>query len=113
MKNKLLVMIAMAAALAGCSATKYQPMAFTGGYKDVHIRDNVYYVSFAGNSWIDTGTVVQYFHRRAKELCTEKGFGNYRVLTEKDNSQLYAMASYGSAQTMEKPAYGGQVECVN
>jgi hypothetical protein len=113
MKTRPIVMITAAAALAGCVTTPYQPMGFTGGYKDVHIRDNVYYVSFAGNAWIDTGTVVQYFHRRAKELCTEKGFGNYQVLTEKDSSSWMATATYGSAQTMEKPVYGGQVECVN
>ena len=113
MKAKLLLMIATAAVLAGCSATKYQPLMWRGGYKDVHIRDNVYYVSFSGNAFIDTGTVVQYFHRRAKELCTEKGFANYQVLTEKDSSGWYATASYGTASTMEKPAYGGQVECVN
>jgi len=112
MKTKLIVMIATATTLAGC-ATPYQPMGFKGGYKDVHIHDNVYYVTFGGNAWIDTGTAVQYFHRRAKELCTEKGFGNYRVLSEKDSSQWSAAATYGSAYTMEKPVWSGQVECVN
>ena len=104
MKTQLLVMIATAVALAGCSASKYQPITSRGGYKDVHIRDNVYYVAFYGNSFIDTGTVVQYFHRRSKELCTEKGFRDYRVLTEKDSSTWYATATYGAASSMEKPA---------
>jgi hypothetical protein len=103
--------ILCAALLAGC-ATPYQPNGFRGGYKDVHVRDNIYYVTFFGNAWIDTGTAVQYFHRRAKDLCTEKGFSNYRTLTEKDASQYMAVANSGMAQTMEKPVYGGQVECM-
>jgi hypothetical protein len=97
--------------LAGC-ATPYQANGFRGGYKDVHIQDNIYYVTFFGNAWIDTGTAVQYFHRRAKELCAQKGFGSYRTLSEKDASQYLAIANGGMAQTMEKPVYGGQVECL-
>jgi hypothetical protein len=109
MKSKLLMMIAPAA-LAGCmmNPTPYQPIAYAGGYKDTHIRDNVYYITFKGNGFTDSGTVVQYFHRRAKELCVEKGFRDYHVLAEKDSSSWTAVA----ASAMEKPAYGGQIECV-
>jgi hypothetical protein len=113
MKTKLLMTAVSIAVLTGCVTTPYQPAGFTGGYTDTHIRDNVYYVHFGGNAWIDTGTVVQYFHRRSKELCAEKGFADYRVLTEKDSSQYTATGGYGYATTVEKSAYGGQIECVN
>jgi len=112
MKTKLLTMTLFAAALTGCGIMKptpYQPMAYAGGYRDTHIHDNVYYVTFKANGYTDTGTTVLYFHRRAKELCIEKGFANYRVLSEKDSSNFEAFY----ASTVEKPTYGGQIECVN
>jgi len=111
MKTKLLSITVSCAALAGCvmKPTPYQPMAYAGGYRDTHIHDNIYYVTFKGNAFLDTGTAVQYFHRRAKELCKEKGYTDYRVMSEKDSSNY--TATYAS--TMEKPTYGGQIECVN
>ena len=109
---RITVLLALGATLGGC-ATPYQPNGIRGGYKDTHLHDNVYYVAFGGNAWIDKGTAVQYFHRRAKELCTEKGFANYRVLKESDSSQWQAVGGYGTASSYEKPVWGGEVECVS
>jgi hypothetical protein len=108
---KFIPLVAVCVMLGAC-ATPYQPNGIRGGYKDQHLHDNVYYVAFGGNAWIDKGTAVQYFHRRAKELCTEKGFGNYRVLKESDSSQWQGVAGYGTASVYEKPVWGGEIECV-
>lgn len=68
------VLIAAVVILAGCSSTPYQPMGFTGGYKDAHIRDNLYFVEISTNAYTDQSTAAQYFHRRAKEVCSENGY---------------------------------------
>jgi len=109
---KIAILVALGAALGAC-ATPYQPNGLRGGYKDTHLHDNVYYVAFGGNAWIDKGTAVQYFHRRAKELCVEKGFSNYRVLRESDSSQWQAVGGYGTASAYEKPVWGGEIECIS
>ena len=108
-----ITMLLVVSATVGACKTPYQPNGVRGGYKESHLHDDVYYVAFGGNAWIDRGTVIQYFHRRAKELCTEKGFANYRVLNQKDSSQWMAVAGYGSASSYEKPLFGGEVECIN
>jgi len=98
--------------VAGCSGTPYQPMGITGGYKDAHIKDNIYFVEVTTNAWTSETTAAQYFHRRAKEVCLENGYGDYRIQGERDTSTEYAMASHGSGGTMNKPGFAGYVECI-
>jgi len=112
-KNRFTTIIACAAIciLTGC-VTPYQPEGFTGGYKEEHIRDNLYYVTFNGNAWIDNGTVVKYFHRRAKEVCVENGYRDYHISEQRDGTQYMVMGSGSGASTVGKPAYSGMVECL-
>jgi hypothetical protein len=88
--------------LAGC-ATKYQPMGFTGGYKDVHIRDNIYFVEVSTNSFTSQTTATQYFHRRAKEVCLENGYKDYKIQGGQVVSTQHATS---------KPGFCGYVECI-
>ena len=102
--------------LAACAATPYQPMSGAlsrGGYKDAHIRDNLYYVEIVTNAWTDEPTAAQYFHRRAKELCSENGYSDYSIRDERDTSVQQAIASRGGGGgTMNKPGFAGYVECI-
>lgn len=115
MKNKILFTLTLLV-LAGCSATPYQPMGFTGGYKDAHIRDNIYFVEVSTNAYTSQTTAAQYFHRRARELCLENGYKDYRIQGERDTSTAFATGSYGggtaTASTMNKPGFSGYVACL-
>lgn len=95
--------------------TPYQPDAFTGGYKDAHIRDNIYFVEFNGNGYTPQTTVIQYFHRRAKEVCQQNGYRTYKIRGERDISTQVAIGSAGvgsvNVSTINKPAIAGYVEC--
>lgn len=51
-----------------------------GGYKDEHITGNRYSVTFKGNGVTDRSTVTRYAHRRAKEVCVENGYRDYRMM---------------------------------
>ncbi len=101
--------------LTGCT-TPYQPMGMTGGYSDGHIRDNIYFVEVSTNAYTSQITAAQYFHRRAKELCLENGYKDYRISKERDTSTQYATGSYGggvaTASSMNKPGFSGYVECL-
>ncbi len=82
--RKWIVRCFLVAALLGLSActTKYQPMGFTGGYTDEHIRGDIYMVEFAGNDALSWPLATKYAHRRAGEVCAENGFTDYEVLKE-------------------------------
>ena len=113
--NRKVIVMLFFLFLAGCSATPYQPMGFTGGYRDTHIRDNVYFVEVSTNAYTSQITAVQYFHRRAKEVCLENGYKDYQIKGERDTSTAYATGSYGggsvTASTLNKPGFSGYVEC--
>ncbi|MGD0405690.1 MAG: hypothetical protein ABSB10_03470 [Candidatus Bathyarchaeia archaeon] len=112
----LIVIVGLTLALVSGCATPYQPKGFRGGYTDTHIKDNIYFVEFSGNAYIDTTTAVKYMHRRAKELCQEKGFSDYRFMGERDTSTYMMVGSYGGgfaqASTLNKPGTAAYIECI-
>jgi len=117
--NRLTTLSSIFILLSGCSLlgpTPYAPMALAGGYSDAHIKDNLYYVEFSGNAYINRGTVFQYFHRRAKEVCLENGYSDYKIKGAADVSTEYVVGSYGSgaitASSMNKPSFAGEVICI-
>jgi hypothetical protein len=114
MLNRVIIVMAFLL-IAGC-ATPYQRMGFSGGYKDGHIRDNIYFVEVSTNAFTDQTTAAQYFHRRAKEVCLENGYRDYKVQGERDTSTAYATGGYGggaiSVSSMNKPGFAGYVECI-
>jgi len=86
------------------------------GYSDTHIKDNLYYVEFKANMNSGSALAAQYFHRRAKEVCLENGYKDYRVKDERDTSGAYAVGSVGagtiSAGAHRTPGFAGYVECM-
>jgi hypothetical protein len=69
-------------------------------------------VTFNGNAWIDNSTVVQYFYRRAKEVCVENGYNDFRISEHRDGTNYMVMGSGTGASTVGKPAHSGMVECL-
>ena len=66
------------ALLTGCFG-HFPLIPYEYSYVDAHIRDNIYYVEVRTYSLLSQMTVVQYFHRRAKETCFENGYQDYRI----------------------------------
>ncbi len=117
MRSLTIVSILMSFLLsAGCTATPYQKMGFTGGYEDTHIKGNTYYVNVSTNAYTSATTAAQYFHRRAKELCEENGYRDYKVRQERDTStsSVTVTGGYGSASgsTLLHPGFAGYVDCI-
>jgi hypothetical protein len=68
---------------AGCAGpTPYQKSSDHGGlgYSHDHVQDNIYRVYFVGVHVRDKGVYRDYWNRRAKDLCGEMGFQEYRVI---------------------------------
>jgi hypothetical protein len=59
--------------VAGC-ATPYGPRGGTGGYQEQAIGKDRYQVAVGGNEYTDQGTLMQHLHRRAFELCGNRGY---------------------------------------
>lgn len=70
----------------GCiRATPYQKMdqgSSCCGYKDQHLKGNIYMVTFSGNALTDRETVTKYAYLRAEEVCKEHGYRHYKILSE-------------------------------
>jgi len=119
MKPLITVSILMSVLLlAGCE-TPYQRKEGNwsmGGYEDAHIRDNVYYVNITTNGWTSPVKAAEYFHRRAKELCAEHGYRDYRTRDERDTSTHTVVVSGSSTGasggTMLHPGFAGYVICI-
>ena len=112
---KLITYLLILFVFVGC-ATPYQEKGFSGGYEDTHIKDNVYFVEFTSNAYTSFTTTAKFFHRRAKELCLENGYKDYKIRSEKDISGMWGTASYGGGtgtiSVAAKPGSAGYVECI-
>ena len=73
---------------AGCGGpTPYQKADDRGGlgYSDYQVKDNIYHVSVTGVSVKDKGIYLDYWHRRAKELCEAMDSQEYRIIEVKQD----------------------------
>lgn len=73
--------------LTSC-ATSYQPSSFSGGYDEHHVKENIYKISFSGNSFVGQSDVRTYFLRRSAELGIELGY-EYLAILDSDNYTTY------------------------
>lgn len=89
--------------LAGC-ATSYQSSGITGGFRDQHIAEDVYRVTYGGNGFATRETVQTYWLYRASELTLEKGFDGFEVLSPVALGQVEA-SPYIKAQMIFIPMY--------
>ncbi len=75
-----LLSLAAAAALSGC-ATAYQSSGLTGGFRERHIAEDVYRITFAANGFSTRETAQTYWLYRITEITLEKGFDGFEVLS--------------------------------
>lgn len=85
------------------------------GYYDSPLQQNMYEVTFNGNSDISTTTAQDYALLRAAEVCIENGYKTFDIINSKDNSKTetgaytnhygrYQSATYVSSSTYPKIA---------
>ena len=95
MKMALLGVL-LAAALAGCQATRYQPVADAGGFAELELTDGIWRIRFMGNAYTTQETARTYWLYRSAELAISKGYEGFEVLP-----QIGPARSQGSALIVE------------
>jgi hypothetical protein len=78
----------------GC-ATRYQPEGFTGGYSESQLGDNIFQVSFRGNSYTGQEITTDFTLLRSAELTLQNGFRYFVIVRP---------AKDGPSQTMTTPS---------
>lgn len=111
--TRVLVVAGGLCSLSACvpKPTPYQPRGRNGGYTDSALDDSTFVISVLGNSETERAAVLQYFHRRAKELCASKGFTDYRVLEEQATSNTKGRVYGGDGTVETSPEHSGRVRC--
>jgi hypothetical protein len=99
-KNILAVLVLTL--LTAC-ATTYQPQAFTGGYSQTQLAENVFKVTFKGNAHLDRETASDYALLRSAEVTLENGFKYFVIV---DAQQYSKNLSYTTPTTTYGSAYG-------
>jgi hypothetical protein len=65
-----------------------------GGYYDYAAGEkNRYVVGFVGNTATHISTVREYAHRRAAQLCQEKGFKGYKIIDKSQDDSYVSTPS--------------------
>jgi tetratricopeptide (TPR) repeat protein len=92
---KILLMLVIAVGISSCS-TGYAPSGMTGGYDDNYLGNDCYSIYVSGNGYTHFDTIKNYFYRRAKDICLDKGYNDYNVY--KWIGQGYEYDSFGNAK---------------
>lgn len=104
-----------AVALCAASATPYQSMGFRGGHRSRQLTADTFFVEARVNSFTSKSTALEYFHRRAAEICQAAGYSGYEVTdrTEDDNTVVSVDRTATGARISEdsKPEVSGVVRC--
>lgn len=86
MKTLLLAILVTGFGLVGC-ATGYKAKGYSGGYYDRKMGANKWLVGFSGNGYTSRSTAQEYAFKRAEELCKEKGFSDWDISNQHENTQ--------------------------
>lgn len=98
---------ACALVLTAC-VTPYGPKGSMGGYTDFPVGNGEVAITVEGNGYTDRTTLMQYFHRRAKEICGH----DYTFRTEVDSTT--SLAGHGNhISTVSRHSVAGYVKCAS
>ena len=106
------VLVAAIAALSAC-ATSYGPLTAwggAGGFTDRKISDGKFYIESLVNVPTGPAKALEYWHKRASELCNGKTYKNDVVLTIHKNSNYGGMP--GVVTQHDWPLAKGTATCV-
>jgi hypothetical protein len=79
--------------------TPYQKLGKRGGYSEQRISENVYLVSFQGNTRTKDEVVYKNFLRRCAELTLEKGYQYFNILKTEDKTKNLLVIQQGTPQS--------------
>ena len=99
-----------AAALTAC-ATGYHPRAFSGGYDEAQLAENVFRVSFEGNAATSTVTAVDYALLRSADVTLERGFTYFIISGAASMNRVGAIAHGSSVSTVTYPSTINTIVC--
>src|SRR5579872_6307648 len=87
--SRITVAVLSALALSGC-ASPYKAYGIGGGYTDMALNNDTYYVTFRGNGFTSSDVVQSYVLRRSAELTLNKGYKYFDILNggTEVNSQI-------------------------
>ena len=94
-----------------CNTTPYQPLSKNGGYFDYRITQDIFTVSFRGNSETHEEIVKLYLFRRAAELTVEYDFKYFVVLSEKGRTRTGSIGYSGFRHPVISPGEAMQIKC--
>lgn len=96
-KTTLLLLTALL--LSGC-ATNYQKKGFWGdGFSETRLNENVFQVSFKGNSSTDKERVQDFALLRSAELALKNGYKYFVIVESKDSDTYSTFTTPIKAQT--------------
>jgi hypothetical protein len=89
-------------ALGDACATRYHQRGLTGGYDDRRVGPTLFFVKVNGNGFTHETTLVEYFHRRASDLCQSIGFAAYSFETNTAASTTTTPPTYSVDTTYDR-----------
>ncbi len=101
---RILVVMAIGTVFISCylakgDPTPYQPVGEGNeGYIDWHVSGDIYQVQFVGNLDTTHETIKEYWSRRAKELCIENGYTDFKPL--------------GFTPDVAEQSYSAKIKCI-
>lgn len=97
--------------LAGCAGpTPYQNRTGGEGYYDYEIQPGIHFVSFRGNGQTSRSTVMDYWYRRAAEICG--GEDRFEVIGMNASGDEVVVGTPSLLNTYTLPAVEGRIRCV-
>ena len=109
-----MILVAILVTLASC-ATPYQQKSFSGGFSDVQLNDNIFNVSFKGNSSTSIERAVDFSMLRSAEIALTNGYKYFSILESEKYAKEYVHFDrrYRRYYMEEKPRIFFQIECYN
>jgi hypothetical protein len=108
---RYILTLIMAISISSC-ITPYQKMGFRGGYKNTQVQPDLYFIEVQVNGFSGKTRAVEYWHKRASELCP----GGYEMIQQNtgENKSVY-VANNPNGQinvyNVKKPYVDGYAKC--
>jgi hypothetical protein len=94
--------------LNGCvTKTPYQSIAYSGGYSNTIIDENIFKVSFKGNGFTSKERVEDFTLLRSAEITLQYGFKYFIII----NSDSYSTLTAYQNNIYSKPSSTNMIKC--
>lgn len=94
--------------VTGCAvtqSTRYQSLAFTGGYSDTRLGEDMFDVSFQSNSYTKADKANDFCLLRCAELSDQNGYPFFVVISNKERGlTISTQGPFGVTSGTDKPS---------